>query len=443
MNVLTSMGTDVVVVAVVLGFMIFIHELGHFIVAKRFGVRAPVFSIGFGKRLWGFERGGTDYRISLLPLGGYVKMEGEDPSEANRDDPGNFLAKKRWQRFLIAVAGPAMNILTALVLLAVLYKFHYEKPAFAEQPARVGDVEPGSPAAKSGVKPGDLIVRLGNSMHPTWQDVELSVAMTTRQSIPLEVERGGELLNFTLTPKAEGEDQIGYAGLGPCWPSVVGEVEAGMPASRAGLLQGDKITAVDGLPVPCFQSMSTAIQDRSGKTVTMMVLRRGRQLRISMRPVRENGSSHGRWIVGIGVAADTVVRQLPMGQAFKASWSDNVESTVVTFKALKKILTRQMSAKSLSGPVGIAQLSGSAYREGIVALLSFVAFISLQLGIFNLLPIPMLDGGMILMLFAESVMQRDLSLQFKERVVQAGIFLLLLLVVFVTYNDIIKAIGHY
>ncbi|MGH9398154.1 MAG: RIP metalloprotease RseP [Terriglobia bacterium] len=443
MSALINMGTDVVVVAVVLGFMIFIHELGHFIVAKRFGVRAPVFSIGFGKRLWGFERGGTDYRISLLPLGGYVRMEGEDPSEPHHDDPGDFLAHPRWQRFFIAVAGPAMNILTALVLLAVLYKFHYEKPAFAEKPARVGDVEAGSPAAKAGIQRGDLIVRFGDVQHPTWEDVELNVAMTTRQSIPVEVERGGKLLDFSLRPKAEGADQIGYAGLGPCWPSVIGQVESGMPASRAHLMPGDKIIAVEGSPVPCFQSMSSAIQDRGGKAVTFTLLRRGKQLQISMQPVRESTSGTGRWIVGIGVAEDTVVRQLPVGQAITSSWNDNVQSTVVTFEALKRILTRQMSAKSLSGPVGIAQLSGSAYREGIVALLSFVAFISLQLGIFNLLPIPMLDGGMILMLFIESVMQRDLSLQFKERVVQAGIFLLLLLVVFVTYNDIIKAIGHY
>lgn len=437
------MGTDVVVVAIVLGFMIFVHELGHFIVAKHFGVRTPVFSIGFGKRLWGFERGGTDYRISLLPLGGYVKMDGEDPSESNRDDPGNFLAKSRWQRFLIAVAGPAMNIITALVLLAALYKFHYEKPAFAGQPARVGDVEPGSPASIAGIRRGDLIVRFGGVEHPTWQDVELNVAMTTRQAIPMEVERDGTLLHFSLSPKAEGEDQMGYAGLGPCWPSEVGQVEPGMPASHARLMPGDKVTAIDGAPVPCFQSMSSLIQDADGKPVTMSIDRHGKPLQVVVQPVRESGQANGRWIVGIGVAQDTVVERLPVGQAIEKSWSDNVQSTVITFKAIKRILNHQMSAKSLSGPVGIAQLSGAAYREGIVALLSFVAFISLQLGIFNLLPIPMLDGGMILMLFAESVMQRDLSLQFKERVVQAGIFLLLLLVVFVTYNDIIKAIGHY
>lgn len=442
MNVLSNMATDIVVVAVVLGFMIFIHELGHFIAAKRIGVRAPVFSIGFGKRLVGFEWGGTDYRISLLPFGGYVKMAGEDPSESHHDDPGDFLAHPRWQRFIIAIAGPTMNILTALVLLAVVYKYHYEKPAYAEKPALVGDVEPNSPAAKAGIKPGDLIVRMGNVDHPTWEDVQLNVLMTTRKPIPLEIERDGNLIDLSLAPKAEGSYQVGYAGIGPCFPSIVGQVEPGMPAARAGLEARDKILAVDGKSVPCYQHLPDAIQQSKGAPVTFTLLRRGKQLQLTIQPVREKEDGEDRWAVGFYPANDVVVRQLPLGKAIVASWEDNVQNTVLTFQTLAKLVTRQISTRSIAGPVGIAQLSGIAYRNGIVDLLSFVAFISLQLGIFNLLPVPMLDGGMIAMLFIEGAMQRDLSLQFKERVLQAGIFLLLLLVVFVTYNDIIRALGH-
>lgn len=442
MNVLSNMATDIVVVAVVLGFMIFVHELGHFIAAKRIGVRAPVFSIGFGKRLAGFEWRGTDYRISLLPFGGYVKMAGEDPTESNHDDPGDFLAHPRWQRFIIAIAGPTMNILTALVLLAVVYKYHYEKPAYAEKPALVGDVEPNSPAAKAGIKPGDLIVRMGNVDHPTWEDVQLNVLMTTRKPIPLEIERDGNLIGLSLAPKAEGSYQVGYAGIGPCFPSIVGQVEPGMPAARAGLEARDKILAVDGKSVPCYQHLPDAIQQSKGAPVTFTLLRRGKQLQLTIQPVREKEDGEDRWAVGFYPANDVVVRQLPLGKAIVASWEDNVQNTVLTFQTLAKLVTRQISTRSIAGPVGIAQLSGIAYRNGIVDLLSFVAFISLQLGIFNLLPVPMLDGGMIAMLFIEGAMQRDLSLQFKERVLQAGIFLLLLLVVFVTYNDIIRALGH-
>ncbi|MGH9470643.1 MAG: RIP metalloprotease RseP [Terriglobia bacterium] len=441
MSVLSSMTTDIIVVAVVLGFMIFIHELGHFIAAKRLGVRVLTFSLGFGTRLLGFKRGDTDYRISLLPFGGYVKMAGEDPTESHHDDPGDFLAHPRWQRFIIALAGPTMNILTALILLAVLYKFHYEKPSYEAQPAQIGDVASGSPAAKAGLQPGDLIVRMGNVDHPNWREAQVDILMTTHASIPLEVERRGELMNLSLAPKAEGEDQTGYAGIEPCLPSVVGELEPGMPAVRAGVRPGDKIVAVDGQPTPCFQSVASAVQAHDGHPITLDLLRHGTPVQVPLQAVRRKVSGKEMWMIGVEVQMMTV-RHLPLSQAIVTSWDDNVRSTVLTFEALKKIATRQLSARSLSGPVGIAQISGSAYRAGATALLSLVAFISLQLGILNLLPIPMLDGGMILMLFIESAMQRDLSLEFKERLVQAGIFLLLLVAVFVTYNDIVKALSH-
>lgn len=441
MSIVSNFLTDIIVVAIVLGFMIFIHELGHFLAAKHFGVRAPVFSLGFGKRLVGFERGGTDYRISALPFGGYVKMSGEDPTESHRDDPGDFLAHPRWQRFIIAVMGPVMNILTALVLLAVLYKFHYQKPAYEEEPARIGDVQPNSPAAKAGLQVGDLVVRMGNLNHPEWQDLQLKVLTTTSQSIPMEVRRHGQSVSLTLTPQAKGADQVGYAGIEPCLPSVIGGVEKGMPAKHAGLEAGDRILAVDGQEMPCWQTLASALQSKGGKTVTLTVGRRGKSFETSLAPVHQEIAGQSRWLIGITVRAE-VVRQLPLGEAITTSVGDNVRSTVTTFVVLKKILTRHFSAKSLSGPVGIAQISGEAYRAGFADLITLVAFISLQLGIFNLLPIPMLDGGMILMLLVEGAMQKDLSIQFKERIVQAGIFLLLLLAVFVTYNDIIKALGH-
>src|SRR5579859_2297542 len=158
--------TDIAVVAVVLGVMILIHELGHFIAAKYFGVRVLTFSLGFGPRLFGVKRGDTDYRVSALPLGGYVKMAGDDPSQERKGDPGEFLSKPRWQRFVIVVMGPFMNAVLAITLLTGLYRFHYEKPAYKEEPARIGEVEPDSPAAKAGVLPGDLIVRLGDLQNP-------------------------------------------------------------------------------------------------------------------------------------------------------------------------------------------------------------------------------------------------------------------------------------
>ncbi len=443
MNVVSSFVTDVIVVAVVLGFMIFVHELGHFIAAKRFGVRVLVFSLGFGKRLIGFERGGTDYRLSILPLGGYVKMTGEDPSESHQDDPGDFLAHPRWQRFFIAVAGPFMNVLTAFIILAALYHYHYQRPAYEEQPARVGDVQPNSPASVAGLQPGDLILRAGNLQHPKWEDLQLMILTTTGQAIPMEVRRQGRVLNISLVPTAKGVNQIGYAGLYPCLPTVVGGVEQGMPASRVGLKPGDKVLAVGAESVPCWQRLAATLQSDAGKRVVLTVERGARTFQVTLQPAHRLISGQSRWLIGVTARTDMVVRQLPWSQAVADSVRDNIRSTTTTFVVLKKILSRHMSARSLSGPIGIAQISGEAYRAGISDLLTLVAFISLQLGIFNLLPIPILDGGMILLLLIEGTMRRDLSLRMKERVVQAGLFLLLLLVVFVTYNDIVKAIGRY
>ncbi len=437
--------TDAVVVVVVLGFMIFIHELGHFIAAKRFGVRVLAFSLGFGKRLLGFRKGDTDYRISALPFGGYVKMWGEDPSKPRTGDPAEFLGKPRWQRFVIAVMGPAMNILLAIVLLTGLYRYHFQKPAYEEQPARVGDVEPGSPAARAGVVAGDLIVRLGGIADPKWEDVMPKIATSAGEGLPLEIERGGQRLSLTITPKAEGRDEMGYVGWAPDTPPVLGVVEPSLPAGKAGLKSGDRIVSVDGRPVPSSGALVRALQLGKGQPVDLIVERGGKELRFHIQPIYSDGMGdrEKKWRIGVGFRPDVVVRQLSWGRAFMASLEDNFRSCLVTLDFLGKLLTRKMSARSISGPIGIAQLSGEAYKEGWASLLMLVSFISLQLGIFNLLPIPILDGGVILLLLIEGMIRRDLSMKVKERVAQVGMAFLLLLVVFVMYNDLVKTFKPY
>jgi regulator of sigma E protease len=432
--------TSVIVVVVVLGIMILVHELGHFVAAKFFRVRVLTFSIGFGKRLFGYKYGDTDYRVSLLPLGGYVKMAGDDPSEVRDGHPDEFLAKPRWQRFIIAIMGPCMNIAMAVVLLAGLYRFHYPKPAYMEQPARVGEVESGSPAAQAGIQAGDLITRLGSLQSPKWEDLRMKILMTAGEALPVEVQRDGSQLNMTLTPKATGPDQVGDAGLVPCIPGKIGEVAAGKPAALAGLKEGDKIVALDGHDIPCWQELSAAIQTTQGKPLDLTVDRDGKQFQVSLTPYHGDSGEGEKWLIGVGYRSDVVVRQLPLGDAIATAVDDNVRNCLVTFDVLGRIITRRMSPKSLSGPIGIAQISGEAYRAGIPELLMLVSFISLQLGIFNLLPIPILDGGMILVLFIESLMRRDMSLEVKERFAQIGIVFLLLLAVFVTYNDIVKTL---
>jgi regulator of sigma E protease len=435
--------TDAVVVVLVLGLMIFVHELGHFLAAKFYGVRVLVFSLGFGKRLLHLSRGDTDYRISALPFGGYVKMAGDDPSADRQGDPGEFLAKPRWQRFMVVVMGPIMNILLALLLLTGLYKFHFQKPSYEEQPARVGDVEADSPASQIGLTPGDLMVRLDGLQNPKWEDVEIKILTTVGEAMPLEVGRDGKTLNMTLTPRAEGPSRVGYAGLYPYAPGVVDKVEPGLPASHAGLLAGDQIVGIDGRKILYWPRVFYLLQSGKGKPVELSILRDGREFQATLTPVLTDVMGEKRWRIGVSFHNDMVVRQLPWGAAIAASLQDNLRNCLAWFDVMGKILTRRLSTRSLAGPIGIAQLSGEAYRAGLSELIMLVCFISLNLGLFNLLPIPVLDGGVILLLLIEGLIRHDLSVQVKERFVQVGFLFLLLLVVFLMCNDIVKTLRPY
>jgi regulator of sigma E protease len=438
-----SFMTDALVVVVVLGIMIFIHELGHFMAAKAFGVRVLVFSLGFGKSLLHIKRGDTDYRLSALPFGGYVKMAGDDPSELRQGDNGEYLSQPRWRRFVIVVMGPAMNVLLAVVLLTGLYRFHFQRPAYLEEPARVGDVDAASPAAQANIHPGDLILRLGALEDPKWEDVDFKILTSVNEAIPLELEQDGRVVKTSITPIAKGPNRAGYVGWEPVAPGVLEGVEAGLPASKAGMQPGDQIVGIDGHKVLYFPSVAYAIQTGNGKPVTFDVIRAGKELSITVQPTYGELMGEKRWRVGFWFHNGMVIRHLPWGEALSASLDDNERNCLATFDVLTKILTRRMSARSLSGPIGIAQLSGEAYRAGIPELLLLISFISLQLGIFNLLPIPVLDGGVILLLLVEGLIRRDLSLEVKERFVQVGIVFLLLLAAFCMYNDLVKTFRPY
>ncbi len=437
---LGSFMTDAIVVVVVLGFMIFIHEAGHFMAAKSFGVRVMVFSLGFGKTLLHFKRGDTDYRISALPFGGYVKMAGDDPAEVRQGDLGEFLSQPRWHRFVIVIMGPAMNVLLAVLLLTGLYKFHFQRPSYLERPARIGDVDAGSSAAQAGIQPGDVILRFGNMRNPKWEDVALRTFTTVDEAIPLEIERQGEVLKSSITVKPTGPDHVGNAGWYPYSPAIIESAEPGFPASQAGLKPGDEIVGIDGRKVYCASCVAYRLQTDKGKPADLDILRAGQEFHVQVQPVYSEVMGEKRWRIGISFPNPMVVRQLPWRQALVASVEDNARNCRVLFDILGKIVTRRMSARTLSGPIGIAQASGEAYRAGMPELIMFVSFISLQLGILNLLPIPVLDGGVILLLLVEGVLRRDLRMEVKERFVQVGIVFLLLLAAFVMYNDLVKTL---
>lgn len=429
--------TSLIAVVAVLGFMILIHEFGHYAVAKWLGVRVEQFAIGFGTRLVGFRRGETDYRINAIPLGGYVKMSGENPMDERTDDPREFLNHPRWHRFLIAIAGPTMNVLLAIFLLTAVYMVHYEYPAVYDQPPVIGWVLKDTAASRAGFEVGDRITRIDGVENPTWEQVQLKEALSPGQPLDVEVDRDGKSLDKTVVPEAAGVDQIGFAGWTPKESSVtITDLVEGMPAEKAGLKEGDKILTMDGKPVPALAAMIESLKVTKDKPITLTVLRDGQEKSVTVQPVYYEKS----YRIGIG-SMEMKVKTLPFAQAMRLSLHDNRQNALLILELVKKMAQRKISMRSIEGPIRIGQAAGeAARRKGWTPLMSLTAAISLNLGIFNLLPIPILDGGVILFLLIEGLMRRDISLAIKERVYQAAFVFLVLFAVMVIYNDLMKTI---
>lgn len=426
---------NLVSVFFVLGVLVFVHEFGHYAMAKWFGVRVEVFSLGFGKRLWGFRRGDTDYRISALPLGGYVKMSGENIMEARTGDPGEFTSHPRWQRFLIAIAGPAMNILLAIVVLTGLYMYRHDYEAVLRIPVDVVWVTPDSPAAKAGIQKGDRVIKIEDVQNPTWE--QLLKTEFIPEPLSLTIQRGDRTLNMKVVPEAKGPDRVGDLGLEP--PEVVGTLEPGHPADLAGVKEGDILVAVDNAPVKNVPEMLELLQKTQGKQVQLTVLREGKEVTLPITPQllpTPGASSKAEYRLGFAVSR---TEKLPFAVALRAAYLECKENSSLIFKLLGKLVQRHPPIQQLSGPIGIMQISGRAARTSFPTLLSVLALISLNLAVLNLLPIPILDGGLMLMLLIEGALRRDIKLEIKERVYQAAFVFLLLFFAVVIFNDLAKS----
>jgi regulator of sigma E protease len=439
--------STVIELAIVLGIMVLVHEFGHFAVAKLCGVRVEVFSIGFGTRLFGFRRGETDYRLSLLPLGGYVKMSGEIPGEARTDDPGELENHPRWQRVLIALAGPIANFILAIVLMTAVYMIHNEVQAYLNGPAHVDYVSANSPAGHTGIHDGDTIVHYDTIENPTWDQVAVRSLLNLNQTIPFSYVHDDQRTDTKLFVEAKGGaenfslEDLGLVPVMQSTPVQVDSLESDMPAIKAGLKPGDKVAAIDGLSLHSVPALLAYLQDQAGKPAILTILRDGKTLPIKITPqLADSGDGTKDFRLGFSYLPPPIkVQRLPFDKAVAASWKFNKKGSLLIVEVVKRMFTRQVSVRSLSGPIGIGQQVHQAVSmPGWMPIIGLMAYISLNLGIFNLLPIPILDGGMILFLIIESIIRRDVNQQFKERVYQIAFVCIIIFAVFVIFNDITK-----
>lgn len=438
-----SAATYIFSFAFVLGVLIFVHELGHFLVAKFFKVRVLTFSLGFGKRVIGFKRGETDYRISLLPLGGYVKMAGEYPTDETVGDPAEFMSKPRWQRLLVGMAGAAMNLMMAVLILAVVLKINNREPVYLNQAVVVGSMTEQSVAAVAGMRVGDRIIRLGEKAHPTWEDIEIFSVTNLSQPVSITVERNHQEIPFTVIPRLvslpDTGEKISDLGIQPEIPVQVRSLVPGFPAAKAGIEEGDLILKIGDHAITKaedFSYLNEIIHKSVGKPILFLFKRGDTAFTKEITPVLDPTLGYGR--IGFRPDIPTVQIHLGLVGALEKSLRENARFTSLTFKVLGQLITGKTSPKTLVGPIGIFKVTGEAAKTSASDLFRWMAFISLQLGIFNLLPIPVLDGGMMFMLLIESAMRRDLSRIAKERLLQVGFIFLMLLMGYVIYNDAVR-----
>jgi regulator of sigma E protease len=441
---------------VVLGITITVHEFGHFAMAKLLKIRVLVFSLGFGPRLFGFTRGGTEYRLSPFPIGGYVKMAGEAMDEERSGDPDEFLSHPKWHRFLVAVTGPCMNILLAVVIMASSYIQGIDVPRYPRERPIVGPVAANSIAKRAGLQSGDLIVSVNKNQVSTWEDMEIALGTAPKDALDAEVSRNNQILNLHFNPPPNAQNiEPALLGFKCSLPkTIVMRVYDKGPALKAGLRSGDEILSVEGngkigtnydqilniiseskgIPLD-FKIRRLAVESQKVDKWEKSESQNGSILHLFITPIEEEG----RVVIGFAPDYPSDLQKFGLIGATAQSIRRNYELSFMTFTIIGRIIKGSASVRTLSGPIEIARMSGSYARTlSLRTFLAFLGLISLQLGVFNLLPIPILDGGVIALLFIEGLIRRDLSLGLKEKIVQVGFVFLILLMGFVVYNDLSK-----
>ena len=410
--------------------------------ARRVGVRVLKFSLGFGPRLVGFTRGDTEYAISAIPLGGYVKMAGENPDDPRTGRPDEFLSKSKWQRFQILIMGPTMNLVLAVVVTAGVLMNGAEVPAFQSKAPVVGQVTPGSPADKGGIRSGDRVVSVAGRDVNTWEQFFIAVGTRANRETPIVVLRDGKEISTTATPLPQTRFEVGDIGVMPDTHPLVSTLLPGGPADQGGLKVGDVIFSVDGTLTTFPKDLINAVSKKANQPISLTVLRNGAQQGLTITP--ESNTGHcpslpaGAGCIGISIGEDTIKIKPGPIDAIGMSVRRNAESAGLIFQTVWQLITRETSTRQLMGPLAIAQLSGESAQAGWIPLFALMASISLNLGLLNLLPIPVLDGGHIFIMALEGLVRRDFSVRVKEKMFLAGFAVLLMLMVTVIYNDLTR-----
>ena len=427
--------TSILAFIFVLGVLVFVHELGHFLVAKKAGMKVEEFSLGYPPKAVGIKIGETEYCLSWLPLGGYVKIAGmaDFGHEEAQGESWEFQSKPRWMQMSVMIAGPFMNFLLGFLLLfgVRLAAGEYE---FLND-TRIGEVQEASPLHSAGLLPGDRILSVGDQPIVDWEDMSDAFLANMGKTVAIAVERGTiqEILTVDLTNTPES------LGIGPYMTTEVGATMPGMPAETIGLQPGDIITSVAGVPVTMWWEMSREISTRPNEPIEITWVRNGTQMSASIIP---DGQADGEETIGrIGINTASKRTPISVGKAFFRSGEETIRLSTAIFGFVKRLVVGQESSKQLAGPVGIFQMVGQSAERGFSHLIWFMAMLSINLGVLNLLPIPMLDGGHLLILSIEAIARRDLSSRHKEILQQAGFVFLLFLIIYVTFNDIGRLFG--
>ena len=422
----------IITVVLALSFLVFVHELGHFLAAKKVGVHVIEFSIGFPPKLFSRMIGKTEYMISAIPIGGYVRLKGQGIDDEDENDPENYASKSKAQRFLILVSGAMMNLLVTLILLPIVFVIGYEVPAYLDSQPFISRVEQNSTAALLDIQAGDRIVSVNGNSVNTWREVQSALLDTSQEYTSLTLERNGA----QMIRQIKSEQLSNPQGFG--WhPSIVpriGSVASGSPADQSGLKSGDRIVEIDGQPVTDWSQISPLLQQSGGEPVAVSIIRDNQQLDFQIKPQWLADQEY--WILGIGSPTTRISENL--GQAVVLGVKRVYHLTVRTFEFLFRLISGQEKSESVGGPIMIAKMMGDAAQSGISNVLTLVAFISLQFAIFNLLPIPALDGGHIFLLGIEAVTGKTLSKNMRLSIQRVGFSLLLLLILFISVQDSLR-----